>query len=50
MYYLKSHYYAKWPDAKIFVATCNVSADTVEVTDLIPHSPDSNGLVYVKRK
>ena len=35
---------------KIFGTICNVPVDTVEVTDLLPHSADSNGIVYVKLK
>ena len=35
---------------KIFGTICNVPADTVKVTDLLPHSADSNGVVYVKLK
>ena len=35
---------------KIFGTICNVPVDTVEVTDLLPCSADSNGLVYVKLK
>ena len=33
---------------KIFGTTCNVPVDTVDVTDLLPRSEDSNGIVYVK--
>ena len=32
---------------KIFGTICNVPFDTVQVTDLLPHSADRNGLVYV---
>ena len=35
---------------KIFETICNMPADTLEVTDLLPHSTDSNWLVYVKLK
>ena len=27
---------------------CNVPVDNLEITDLLPHSADSNGLVYAK--
>ena len=33
---------------KIFGTTCNVPVDTVDVTDLLPRSADSSGIVYVK--
>ena len=35
---------------KIFGTICNVQVDTIEVTDLLPCSADSNKLVYVKLK
>ena len=35
---------------KIFATICTAPVDTVEVTDLLPCSADSNGLVYVKLK
>ena len=35
---------------KIFGTICNVQVDTIEVTDLLPRSADSNKLVYVKLK
>ena len=35
---------------KIFGTICNVPIDTLEVTDILRHSADSNGLVYVKLK
>ena len=35
---------------KIFGTICDMPVDTVEVADLLPLSPDSNGLVYVKLK
>ena len=35
---------------KIFGTICNVPVDTVEVTDLLLRSTDSNGLVYVRLK
>ena len=35
---------------KIFGTICKVPVDVVEVTDLLPRSADSNGIVYVKLK